>query len=129
MDDDPAAAIVELISHLQIQRTRFTVYISRLEDTHDGDDVIKRGHIDHGIWDAAEVYARASSLFPFARGEMTTSFTLRPDVIRYALASAGIDNEDEREAFADKWAQEFSARKAAETERRKAKTLESPQPA
>jgi hypothetical protein len=130
MDNDPAAAIVELISHLQIQRTRFTAYMSRLEDhPRDGGNALKRGHIDHGIWDAAEVYARASSLFPFARGEMTFSFALRPDVIRYALASAGIDNEDEREAFADKWAQEFLARKAAETERRKVKTLESPQPA
>jgi hypothetical protein len=78
MDDDPAAVIVELISHLQIQRTRFTAYMSRLEDhPHDSGNALQRGHIDHGIWDAAEVYARASSLFPFARGEMTSSFALR----------------------------------------------------
>jgi hypothetical protein len=128
MDDGPAAVIVELISHLQIQRTRFTVYMSRFEDPHDGHDTIERSHIDHGIWDAAEVYARASSLFPYARGEMTSSFEIRADVIRYALESAGIDNEDEREALFNKWAYEFSARQAAEL-RRKTKTLEPPQSA
>jgi len=119
MDDDPAAAAVELVSHLQIQRTRFADYISRVGKPNDGIHAIKRAHIDHGIWDASEVYARASSLFPFARGIITNSFDVRRDVVRYALASAGIHNDDELDAFTDKWEREFLLRKAAENERKK----------
>jgi hypothetical protein len=72
MDDAPATAAVELIRHLQIQRTRLTDYMSRLR-LNDGTPLILWANIDQGMRDAAEIHARVSTLFPFARGQPATS--------------------------------------------------------
>jgi hypothetical protein len=118
MDDDPAETIVELISRLQIQRTRLVDYISRLQATA-GIRGITSGHIDQGIRDAAEIYARASSLFPFARG-ITGCFDVKRDVFQHVLTSAGV-NPNELDAFTDKWQQELALRNQLENAARAGK--------
>jgi hypothetical protein len=117
MDDDPAATAVELISHLQIQRTRIVDYMSRFQ-LNDSINAITSGHICQGIGDAAEVYARASSLFPFSRPHIPNSFEVKRDLVRYAIASAHcITNDDELDALTDIWLQEYSLRKELKRQR------------
>jgi hypothetical protein len=88
MDDDPAKAIVQLIRHLQIQRSRLSEYISRFQ-LNDGVHLLLRANIDHAMWDTAEVHARTSTLFPFSRGQPAGYFSVTRNRVREALSLAG----------------------------------------
>jgi hypothetical protein len=67
IDDEPAQAIVALIGHIQIQRSRLEGYISRAR-LNDPTHLVAFSNIEHAMYDAAEIHARTSTLFPFSRG-------------------------------------------------------------
>jgi hypothetical protein len=108
IDDDPAEAIIQLIRHLQIQRSHLTDYISRFQ-LNDGVNPlitnIDRTHIDQAMFDAAEIHARTSTLFPFSRGHPADSFSVTRNRVREALWLARrFRNDDEIDVLADKMA-------------------------
>jgi hypothetical protein len=106
VDDEAAQAIVELIRHLQLQTSRLTDYISRFQ-LNDGVQLLIRANIDQAMWDAAEVHARTSTLFPFSRGYPTGSFTVTRNRICEALRLARcFDDDHEIDELADKWQRE-----------------------
>jgi hypothetical protein len=112
IDDEPAEAIVALIGHIQIQRSRLGEYISwaRLNDpTH----LVLLSNIEHAMYDAAEIHARTSTLFPFSRGYPTGSLAVTRERVYEALSLSGCFNDyDDISALADKWQRETSAREA-----------------
>jgi hypothetical protein len=120
-DDDPVEAIVELIRHLQVQRSRVTQFISRF---HLNDSVLLlRTNIDQAMWDAAEVHARTSTLFAFSRGYPAHSPIITSTRIHEALLIAGcFSNDDEIDVIVDKWQREFSAREAWKNSARNRRT-------
>jgi hypothetical protein len=69
------------------------------------------------MWDAAEVHARTSTLFPFSRGYPADySFTVTCNRIREALRFAGcFDDEHEIDLLADRWHRETLFRAEAPT--------------
>jgi len=112
VDDEPAQAIVDLIGHLQVQSSRVTGFISRFR-LNDGVHLLIRSNIDQAMWDAAEVYARASTL-PFSRGYPASSFTVTRARIREALWLAQcFDDDHEIDVLAKKWERENLARAEA----------------
>jgi hypothetical protein len=109
VDDESAQAITILISHLQIQRSRVMEYISR---AHINDEmrVLKWSNIEQDMWDSAEVHARTSTLFPFARGRPSCSYTVTRSRVWEALSFAGcFDDETYIDLLADKWQRETLA--------------------
>jgi hypothetical protein len=112
IDDEPAQAIIQLIRHLQIQRSRLQEYISRAclnDNTH----LVSLLNIEHGMCDAAEVHARTSTLFPFSRGYPTGSFAVTRERVYEAFSLSGCFNhDDDISALADKWERETWAREA-----------------
>jgi hypothetical protein len=119
MDDAPATAAAELIRHLQIQRARLTDYMSRLR-LNDRTHLIMWANIDQGMRDAAEIHARVSTLFPFARGQPAASFSVTRNRVREALWLAGCFRDDgDIDALANKWKQEFLFRAEVEEQRTK----------
>jgi hypothetical protein len=120
IDDDPAEAIVQLIRNLQIQRSRLSQFISRFQ-LNDGVHPLLRMNIDQAMWDAAEVHARTSTLFPFSRGYPAGSFSVTRNRVREALSLAGcFHNYDEIDVLADKWQRETWAREEVEMRRESA---------
>jgi hypothetical protein len=123
MDDAPATAAIDLIRHLQIQRTRLADYMSQLR-LNNRPRLILWAHIDQGMRDAAEIYARVSTLFPFARGQPSGSFSVTRNRVREVFWIAGcFRNEDEIDALADKWKQEFLFDEELEKRRTKSQGL------
>jgi hypothetical protein len=113
VDDEPAQAIMDLIGHLQIQRSRVIDFISRFQ-LNDGVHLLLRPNIDQAMWDAAEVHARTSTLFPFSRGSPAGSFTVTRDRICEALRLAGcFDDDHEIDVLADRWQRETRLRAQA----------------
>lgn len=108
-DGSPAQAMIALIRHLQIQRTRLRDYISRAR----GDNpsrILLLANIESGMYNAAEIYARASTLFPFARGYPTTAFTVTSKRVHEALSLAGcFDDYDYISVLTAKWQREAQA--------------------
>jgi hypothetical protein len=108
--DEPAKAITLLIQHLQIQRLRFREYISRARG-HDKTRLLLLANIEHAMYDVAEVHARTSTLFPFARGYPTPSFTATRNRVYEAFSLAGcFDDYDDISLLADKWQRATDAR-------------------
>lgn len=105
-DDAPAQAMISLIRHLQIQRARLRDHISRAHSNDPG-HLLLLANIEGDMNNAAEIYARANTLFPFARGYPTTTFAVTRERICEALSLAGCF-EDYRDisALADKWQRE-----------------------
>jgi hypothetical protein len=112
IDDEPAQAIVELIGHIQIQRSRLEEYISRAH-LNDPTHLVLLSNIEHAMCDAAEIHARTSTLFPFSRGYPTGSLAVTHERVYEALSLSGCFNDyDDISALADKWQRETSAREA-----------------
>jgi hypothetical protein len=108
--DEPAQAITSLICHLQIQRSRLMEYISRAR-LNNGVDHSLLDNIEHAMWDAAEVHARTSTLFPFSRGYPAGSFAVTRERVYEALSLAGcFENDDDISTLTDKWQRETLAR-------------------
>lgn len=63
IDDEPAEAIIQLIGHLQIQRSRLEEYISRAR-LYDPTHLVSLSNIEHAMY-AAEIHARTSTSFRF----------------------------------------------------------------
>ena len=106
MDDDPAEAIVELIRHLQIQRSRIERYTLKFQ-IKDGDHLLLQSNIDQAMRDAPEIHARTSTLFPFSRGHPASSFSVTRNRICEAPFLAGcFYNDDEIDVLAGKWQEE-----------------------
>jgi hypothetical protein len=115
IDDEPAQrAIISLIRHLQIQRSRLMDYIS-VARLNDGGHHALLVEVEHAMYDAAEVHARTSTLFPFSRGYAGGSFTVRRDRIYEALSLAGcFEDYDGISVLADKWQRETSFQEEVE---------------
>jgi hypothetical protein len=112
IDDDPAEAIIQLIGHLQLQRSRLEEYISRAR-LNDPTHLVSLSNIEHAMYDAAEIHARTSTLFPFSRGYPSGSFAITRERVYEALSLSGcFDDYDDISALADKWQSEARAREA-----------------
>jgi hypothetical protein len=102
-DKAPALAASTLIGKLQVQKSRLTEYASRLRLQH----FLPPSTIDLAIGDAAEVFARGSRLFPFARGYTVPAFDVSRDDVYKALSDAGcFDSYEEIGVLADRWERE-----------------------
>jgi hypothetical protein len=112
IEDDPAEAIIQLIGHLQLQRSRLEEYISRAR-LNDPTHLVVLSNIEHAMYDAAEIHARTSTLFPFSRGYPSGSFAITRERVYEALSLSGcFDDYDDISALADKWQSEARAREA-----------------
>jgi hypothetical protein len=112
ISDEPAQAIMQLIGHIQIQRSRLEEYISRAS-LNDPTHLVFLSHIEHAMYDAAEIHARTSTLFPFSRGYPTGSLAVTRERVYEALSLSGCFNDyGDISALADKWQRETSAREA-----------------
>ncbi|HEX3954628.1 MAG TPA: hypothetical protein VHW90_13700 [Stellaceae bacterium] len=106
MDEVPAGGVVELIRHLQIQRARLAQGISKLKNN-DTARPILRGLVDQAIRDAAEVGARAMSLFPYSRGEPLESIEVNRQQVHDVLMFSGCFSDlHEIDLLADTWQEE-----------------------
>ena len=112
IDDEPAQAIIQLIGHLQIQRSRLQEYISRAR-LNDPTHLVLLSNIEHAMYDAAEIHARTSTLFPFSRGYPTGSLAVTRERVYEALSLSGcFDDYGDISALSDQWQRETSAREA-----------------
>ena len=110
IDNEPAQSIIQLIGHTQIQRSRLEEYISR-ERLNDATHLVVLSNIEHAMYDAAEIHARTSTLFPFSRGYTAGSLAVTRERIYEALSLSGCFNDySEISALADKWKRETLAR-------------------
>jgi hypothetical protein len=65
------------------------------------------------MFDAAEIHARTSTLFPFSRGYPTGSLAVTRERVYEALSLSGCFNDyDDISALADDWQKEALAREA-----------------
>jgi hypothetical protein len=65
------------------------------------------------MYDAAEIHARTSTLFPFSRGYPTGSLAVTYERVYEALSLSGCFNDyGDISALADKWQRETWAREA-----------------
>jgi hypothetical protein len=109
-DDGPARAMTDLVRHFQVQNFRLSEDISRIR-LNDGVHLLLWANIEQNIQDAAELYARASALFPFSRSNVHQTFDLGPPLIYNALFAAGcFRNLGEIDALADRWQGGFQHR-------------------
>lgn len=116
-DDAPAQAMISLIRHLQIQRTRLRDYISRAHGNNPS-HLLVLANIEGAMYGAAEVHARASALFSFARGYPANSFGVTYKRIYEGLSLAGcFDDYDDISKLADKWQREAWAIEKLERQR------------
>jgi hypothetical protein len=116
VDDAPAQAITLLIQRLQIQRSRLRGYISRARGT-DKSALVLLTNIESAMYDVAEVHARTSTIFPFARGYPTDSsyFIVTRNRVYEAFSLAGCFHDyDDISTLADKWQREARAREEVE---------------
>jgi hypothetical protein len=112
IDDKPAEAVIQLIGHLQIQRSRLEEYISRAR-INDPTHFVVLSNIEHAMYDAAEIHARTSTLFPFSRGYPTGSLAVTRKSVYEAFSLSGSFNDyDDISALADNWQKEALAREA-----------------
>jgi hypothetical protein len=112
IDDEPAQAIVALIGHIQIQRSRLEEYISRAR-LNDPTHLVTLSNIEHAMYDAAEIHARTSTLFPFSRGYPAGSLAVTRERVYEALSLSGcFDDYGDISALSDQWQRETSAREA-----------------
>lgn len=76
----------------------------------DGVHLLLLANIQQAIRDAAEIYARASVLFPFARGSATEHFDIPLHYVKNALIFAGCFDLPEIDAMAEMWQRDFQLR-------------------
>jgi len=107
VDDEPAEALIVLIRRFQVQHVRLIDDMSRLR-LNDGVHLIVLANVRQAIRDAAEVYALASTLFPFARGDSLDR--LGPSHIKNALYIAGCFSSPEIDALTAEWQREIQVR-------------------
>lgn len=109
-DDGPAEAMAELVRHFQVQNSRILDNISRIR-LNDGVHLVLWANIEQDIQDAAELYARASVLFPFSKGSASQASDLGRQLIHNALMVAGcFNNLGEIDALSDRWERAFPHR-------------------
>jgi hypothetical protein len=102
-DDSPAEMMTKLIRHFQVQNSRLTEDMSRFR-LNDGVRLLVWANIQLAIGDAAELYARAGALYPFARGDALKVLDISRANIYNALFVAGCcDTLEEIDALANEW--------------------------
>jgi len=102
-DDSPAESLAVLVRHFQVQNLRLAQDISWLR-RNDGVHSISLTDIELRMLDAAELYARAGLLLPFARGEAVEVSEVGRHQIDNALSFAScFTNVGEIDELVDRW--------------------------
>lgn len=88
-DNEPRAALITLLKSLQVQHARM---VDARNDLQEFEPSTSAENVDQYIVDAAEVYARASSLFPYARDDEggTEVGSISPAKLISALNQLGV---------------------------------------
>jgi hypothetical protein len=108
VDDTAAETMTNLIRHFQVQNSGIASTMARLR-LNDGVHLVMWANIEKIVVDAAELHARASVLFPFARGDDHRILKISRSDIYTALFVAGCFNTLEEIAqLADEWQRVFS---------------------
>jgi len=112
-DAPQVGALTDLVRHYQIQNTRLSEDLARLQIS-DGVRLTLWANIERAMIDAAELYARAGALLPFARGKPALHFALDRSEVYSAFLFAGcFINSHEMDRLADDWSRRRDAETAA----------------
>ncbi len=113
-EDDQAKGLIDLVCQFQKQNRRLIddIAMIRLNDVR---RLLLWANIEESIVDAAELYARASVLFPFAKGKTNQIFDIKRNLIYNACFVSGcFETLEEIDRLADRWELGFPHRRKME---------------